>query len=302
MLGHFDLGALRPASPGEDGGRPDPLAAHLIAEAERLAYADRDKYLADPDFVTAPPGLLDPGYLAGRAALIDRARSMGTARAGDFGPVDFAVAPGHEHGTSQITVVDSRGNAASMTTSVESAFGSYHMVDGFFLNNQLTDFSARPTDAEGRPVANCAQPGKRPRSSMSPTLVFGANGPAGGSVEDVLGSPGGGTIIQYVVKTLVALVDWGLDPQQAVGMVDFGAENSPVTNLGGEHPLVDAADNGASDPLAQALRQRGHTVDVTPQDSGLSAVRRAGPGWEGGADPRREGVVMGDAERTSPAS
>ncbi|EFV14863.1 gamma-glutamyltransferase family protein [Segniliparus rugosus] len=298
ILSHFDLRALRPA--GDGGGRPDARAVHLVAEAERLAYADRDKYLADPDFVPPPGGspakLLDPAYLAARARLVDPGRSMGLAAAGDFGPVDFAVAPGHEHGTSQITVVDSLGNAASMTTTIESAFGSYHMVDGFFLNNQLTDFSAQPADDAGRPVANCVQPGKRPRSSMSPTLVFGAGGPRSGDLQDALGSPGGSTIIQYVVKTLVALLDWGLDPQQAVGMADFGASNSPTTSLGGEHPLVDPADGGARDPLVAALRRLGHTVDVEPQDSGLSAIRRVASGWEGGADPRREGVVMGDKE------
>ncbi|MGL6236664.1 MAG: gamma-glutamyltransferase family protein [Segniliparus sp.] len=305
ILSHFDLKKFsdlgKLSDLGDDGGRPDPQAVHLVAEAERLAYADRDKYLADPDFVPPPGGspaqLLAPAYLAERARLVDPGHSMGVAAAGDFGPVDFAVAPGHEHGTSQITVVDSHGNAASMTTTVESAFGSYHLVDGFFLNNQLTDFSAQPVDDAGRPVANCVQPGKRPRSSMSPTLVFGAGGPQSGDLEFALGSPGGSTIIQYVVKTLVALLDWGLDPQQAVGMVDFGASNSPTTNIGGEHPLVQAADNGADDPLVAALRKLGHVVDVRPQDSGLSAIRRTATGWEGGADPRREGVVMGDAER-----
>lgn len=172
------------------------------------------------------------------------------------------------------------------------------MVDGFLLNNQLTDFSAEPVDEEGLPVANRVEPGKRPRSSMAPTLVF-ERGPEGerGELVMVVGSPGGSVIIQFVVKILVNALDWGLDPQQAISAVSFGAANTPVTGVGGEHPAIDTADEGANDPLVQQLREMGHEVSVAPQSSGLSALRRDGEGWIGGADPRREGAVMGDTGR-----
>ncbi|MFE9328608.1 gamma-glutamyltransferase [Nocardia sp. NPDC006982] len=203
-----------------------------------------------------------------------------------------------EHGTSDISIADKYGNAASVTTTVESAFGSFHMVDGFLLNNQLTDFSAEPFDTDGTPVANRIEAGKRPRSSMAPTLVFdcapdGSRGP----LSFVTGSPGGSVIIQFVVKTLVAMLDWGLDPQQAVSIINFGAANTPITNVGGEHPSVDASDDGDRDPLVQRLRQMGHQVSVAPLSSGSSALAHAGSGWIGGADPRREGTVNGDQPR-----
>jgi gamma-glutamyltranspeptidase/glutathione hydrolase len=169
------------------------------------------------------------------------------------------------------------------------------MVDGFLLNNQLTDFSATPTGPDGAPLANRVQPGKRPRSSMAPTLVFDKTADGSrGEIAYATGSPGGSVIIQFVVKTLIGTLDWGLDPQQAVSGVDFGAANSPTTNVGGEHPNVDASDDGANDPLVQQLRAMGHRVSVAPQSSGLSTLDRDGDGWIGGADPRREGAVMGD--------
>ncbi|MEU6586673.1 gamma-glutamyltransferase family protein [Nocardia sp. NPDC046763] len=306
ILSNFDLASMKPDSTSgdsataRDGGRPTAEAIHLIAEAERLAYADRDKYVADPDFVPLPGNssqtLIDPAYLKQRAALIDPKHSMGVAKPGEFGPILVGNGPQQpEHGTSHISIVDKYGNAASMTTTVESEFGSFHLVDGFVLNNQLTDFSVEPTDKDGVPVANRITAGKRPRSSMAPTLVFdrqpdGSRGP----LSYVTGSPGGSVIIQFVVKTLVAMLDWGLDPQQAVSMVDFGANNSVITNVGGEHPSVDSADNGDRDTLVQRLRQLGHQVSVAPQSSGASALVRDGQGWIGGADPRREGVVLGD--------
>lgn len=299
ILRNFDLAALKPGHVDRNGGVPDAEAVHLIAEAERLAYADRDKYVGDPDFIplpgNSPQTLLDPGYLKKRAESIDPRHSMGVAQPGEFGPA-LGVAPQPpEHGTSHISVVDKYGNAAAMTTSVESSFGSFHMVDGFLLNNQLTDFSAEPVGADGQPLANRVQPGKRPRSSMSPTLVFdraadGSRGP----LNRVTGSPGGSVIIQFVVKSLVEMLDWGLDPQQAAGAVDFGATNSPVTNVGGEHPGIDADADGANDPLVRQLRAMGHQVSVAPQISGLSSLVRDGNGWLGGADPRREGIVLGD--------
>ncbi|MFI1912611.1 gamma-glutamyltransferase family protein [Nocardia sp. NPDC020380] len=307
ILSNFDLASMKPdnitgdSDAARNGGKPTAQAVHLISEAERLAYADRDKYVADSDFVplpgNSPQTLLDPNYLKQRAALIDPNHSMGHAQPGDFGPVQVGNGPQQpEHGTSHISIVDKYGNAASMTTTVESAFGSFHLVDGFILNNQLTDFSAQPVDKDGLPVANRIEAGKRPRSSMAPTLVFERN-PDGsrGQLQYVTGSPGGSVIIQFVVKTLVGMLDWGLDPQQAVSMIDFGADNSPVTNVGGEHPAVNAADNGDHDLLVQQLRQLGHQVSVFPQSSGLSAlVREANSdNWTGGADPRREGVVLG---------
>ena len=227
---------------------------------------------------------------------------MGTAKPGEFGPPTSPVPPTPEHGTSQVSIVDAEGNAASLTTTVESAFGSFHMVDGFILNNELTDFSAEPTGPDGASVANRIQPGKRPRSTMAPTLIFDspAVGPPGsrGPLYAVLGSPGGSVIIQFVVKTVVGMLDWGLDPQQAVSMVDFGAANTPKTNVGGEHPAIDTSGPpglaGDHDPLVVGLRELGHQVDLADQSSGLSAIVRDDAGLIGGADPRREGLVMGD--------
>ncbi|WP_369829068.1 gamma-glutamyltransferase family protein [Mycobacterium sp. 852002-50816_SCH5313054-b] len=298
ILEHFPLGDYPPTNVDRNGGRPSVLGVHLVSEAERLAYADRDKYVADADFV-APPGgslatLIDPGYLAGRATLISPRHSMGTAEPGDFGMPGDVDPPGREHGTSHVSIIDSYGNAAAFTTTVESPFGSFHMVDGFVLNNQLTDFAANPRATDGSPVANRVQPGKRPRSSMAPTLVFDP-APAGrGGLYAVTGSPGGSTIIQYVVKTLVAMLDWGLNPQQAVSLVDFGADNSPQTNVGGEDPEINRSDNGDHDPLVAGLRALRHQVNLTDQSSGLSAITRSSSGWTGGADPRREGAVLGD--------
>ncbi|WP_326546882.1 gamma-glutamyltransferase family protein [Mycolicibacterium sp. ND9-15] len=301
ILEHFPMAEHKPTDVDLNGGRPTVMGVHLISEAERLAYADRDKYVADTDFVPLPGGspdtLLGADYLAGRAALISEQRSMGTARPGEFGPPTTPGPPTPEHGTSQISIVDSHGNAASLTTTVESAFGSFHMVDGFILNNQLTDFSAEPAGPDGTAIANRVQPGKRPRSTMAPTLIFDrAEGRPGqrGRPLAVLGSPGGAVIIQFVTKTIVGMLDWELDPQQAVSMVDFGAANTPETNVGGEHPVLDTSDDGDHDPLVQGLRELGHQVDLAEATSGLAAIARDGTGLIGGADPRREGLVMGD--------
>ncbi|WP_163769590.1 gamma-glutamyltransferase family protein [Mycolicibacterium parafortuitum] len=299
MLERFPMAQYAPTDVDLDGGRPTVLGVHLISEAERLAYADRDRYVADSDFVPLPGGspdlLLGSDYLAGRAALISTEKAMGTAEPGDFGAPAAPVAPIPEHGTSHVSVVDAQGNAASLTTTVESAFGSFHMVNGFLLNNQLTDFSAEPAGPDGTPVANRVEPGKRPRSTMAPTLIFTPAGPgARRELYGVVGSPGGATIIQFVVKTVVGMLDWNLDPQQAVSMVDFGADNSPETNVGGEHPVIDTSDDGGNDPLVRGLRELGHKVDLADQSSGLSAIVRAPGGWVGGADPRREGAVTGD--------
>lgn len=305
ILDHSDLGKYAPTEAGADGFVPDADAVHLISEAERLAYADRDAYVADTAFTPLPgpdgqsaDTLLAPNYLQNRAGLIDPDTSMGQADPGRLGLTAARGADQPEHGTSHISVVDREGNAASMTTSVESAFGSFHMVDGFLLNNQLTDFSTDPVDKHGTPVANRVEGAKRPRSSMAPTMVFdtGRDGKRG-DLSMVVGSPGGAVIPQFVLKTLIGVIDWGLDPQQAVSMPDFGARNTAETGIGGEHPLIAGADGkptADAQKLVEALKKKGHEVSTEPQTSGLSAIVRQKDGsLLGGADPRREGVVLG---------
>jgi gamma-glutamyltranspeptidase/glutathione hydrolase len=306
ILESFDLALHRPVMPDANGGRPTAFGVHLVAEAQRLAYADRDRYVADTDFVPLPGGdatrMLDKTYLRQRSSLINQTRSMGAASAGDLGTLALgSAAPGTENGTSQVTVVDAQGNVVSLTTTIESAFGSFRMTrDGFLLNNQLTDFSAAPADANGNPIANRLAPGKRPRSSMAPTLVFRMRSDGGrGEFHLATGSPGGGAIIQYVSKVLVGALDWGLDAQQASALVNFGAANTPTTNVGGEHPSVNLANGGNDDGLIRGLRALGHTVGTAQQTSGIGTViRRRWPGaaaaLEGGADPRREGIALGD--------
>ena len=306
MLENFDLAPHKPTALDDNGGKPTAFGVHLVSEAQRLAYADRDKYVADTDFVPLPGGssaaMLDTTYLRTRASLINLTRSMGTAQPGNLGPVPLGQhGPAPENGTTQVTVVDGRGQVVSLTTTIESGFGAFHMAKGgFLLNNQLTDFSAAPTDATGAPIANRVAPGKRPRSSMAPTLVFrkAADGSMG-EFRMATGSPGGATIIQYVAKTLIGFVDWGLDAQQATSMVAFGASNSVNTNVGSEHPNVNIANGGNDDALITGLRALGHTVNTAAQSSGIGTiVKRSNPQGdfylEGGADPRREGVVLGD--------
>jgi gamma-glutamyltranspeptidase/glutathione hydrolase len=303
ILENFNLALYRPTALDLEGGKPQVMGVHLVSEAERLAYADRDKYIADTDFVPLPGGtadtMLNKPYLRSRADLISFVTSMGTAQPGNLGPVPLGVDRTPDSGTTHMTIVDKDGNVVSMTTTVESGFGSYHMTRGFILNNQLTDFSATPTDSTGALIANRVTAGKRPRSSMAPTLVFkiAADGGKGDFVM-ATGSPGGATIIQYVVKTVVGALDWGLDAQQATSLVDFGAANSATTNVGGEHPNINAANNGADDPLVAGLRAMGHTVSVAAQSSGLGTVIRVqsggAPALQGGADPRREGLALGD--------
>jgi gamma-glutamyltranspeptidase/glutathione hydrolase len=266
---------------------PAPLraeAVHLIAEAERLAYADRALYLADPGFVTVPvAGLLDAGYLAERRNLIDPKRALEHVTAG-LPPNIKEGAFGRDRtrerkGTSQISVVDADGDAFAMTTSIEQAFGARTMVRGFLLNNQLTDFSFAPTDENGRAVANRVEGGKRPRSSMSPTIVFGPDG-----LRFVLGSPGGSAIILYNLKTIIGLIDWNLDPAAASALVNFGSiENAVLLEPGAEW-----------DALAAELAAMGHEVRRTDLTSGEHVIAVTSEGLEGGADPRREGVALGD--------
>jgi len=307
VLENFYLAGYKPTAMDTNGGKPTVMGVHLISEAGRLAYADRNKYMADTDFVPLPGGspaaLLDKTYLRNRANLIDFTRSMGTAVAGTFTTAPLGISSAEGKGTTHMTIVDKNGNVLVMTTTIESGMGSYRMTNGFLLNNQLTDFSVLAADSSG-PIANRVQANKRPRSSMAPTLVFKMADD--GSMGDFLmgtGSPGGATIIQYVIKTLVGVLDWGMDAQQATSMIDFGAANSATTNVGGEHPNVNATTPagglaGGSDPLVSGLRTLGHTVSVASQSSGIStivkATRSGATVLEGGADPRREGIVLGD--------
>ncbi len=303
ILENFDMAAHKPTAVDIEGGKPTVMGVHLVAEAGRLAYADRNMYIADTDFTPLPGNswntMLNKPYLQSRAALISMTRSMGTAKAGVLGTNQLGVSLVNEAGTTHYTIVDKKGNAVSMTTTVEAGMGSFHFTQGFLLNNQLTDFEAAPVDAQGNPIANKLQAGKRPRSSMAPTLVFRKN--ADGSRGEFVmgtGSPGGATIIQYVAKTLVGALDWGLDAQQATSLVDFGAANSATTNVGGEHPNVNIANGGNDDPLVSGLRALGHTVSTGAQSSGISTIIRVRSNndvmLQGGADPRREGVVLGD--------
>ena len=306
ILENFNLAPLAPTAIDLEGGKPTVQGVHLVSEAERIAYADRNLYVADTDFVPLPgngiSSLLDKNYLKQRASLISLTSSLGTAQPGTFATTrqTGVSAPIAENGTSHVSIVDRDGNSVSMTTTVESSLGSYHFTRGFILNNQLTDFSSAPTDATGNPIANRVQPLKRPRSSMAPTLVLRNN--AGDAARpDLLmatGSPGGSTIIQFVAKTVVGVLDWGLNAQQATSMVNFGSANGPTTNVGGEHPNVNVANNGNDDPLVAGLRAIGHTVNTASQSSGTGTIVRGRVSGQtaltGGADPRREGVVLGD--------
>ena len=279
MLEPYDLRAMGPAS---------FWSVHFFSEAGRLAFADRDVYEADPDFYAPPSGLLDPDYLRARSALIKADSSMKSAAPGnppDRQPADKKVALGQAvalefPSTSHISIVDKYGNAVAMTTTIEDGFGSRLMTrGGFLLNNELTDFSFAPTD-HGKPVANRVEGGKRPRSAMSPTIVYDK----AGQVAIVAGSPGGSAIINYVAKTLVAIIDWDLDPQAAIALPNFGSRNGP-TELERNTPVA---------ALEPKLRALGASVWVNDQTSGLQVIQRTKDGWIGGADPRREGVVRGD--------
>lgn len=288
MLGILELKDISPYAPVQGVLGAD--AIHLFAEAGRLAYADRNRYIADTDFVPLPgrgvASLIDKGYLAQRAALIGE-RSMGRANFGT--PAGVSVAWGADSAidkpsTSHLVAVDGFGGGLSMTTSVEDAFGARQMVDGFMLNNQLTDFSFDSADANG-PVANRVQPGKRPRSAMSPTLVFDK-----GTRHLVLatGSPGGSAIINYVAKVLVGTLDWKLDVQQAISLPNIGSRNGPTELEAGR----------IAPAVVEQLRARGHQVREFEMNSGLQGIMRlktdGGEVWFGGADPRREGAVRGD--------
>ncbi len=253
---------------------PDSLRAlHLVAEASRLAFADRDRYVADPAFVDVPvAGMLSPSYLAERRTLMSPVRSMGKVGPG--------VPPGYvERGTSHISIVDRWGNAVSFTTTIEAPFGAQIMVRGVLLNNELTDFSAEP-EANGKPVANRVQPGKRPRSSMSPTFVLDRDD----RVVAALGSAGGSRIIGDVLQALLGMLDWNLSAEAALAQPRLINRNG-TTELERDTPRAKQAD---------ALRGLGHEVQVRRHEGGLAAIRRTGDGWQGAADPRRDGVARGE--------
>lgn len=274
ILQTFDLKTLTPDS---------AEAVHLVAEASKLAFADRNAYIADPDFTPVPTaGLLDPEYLKQRAGAITRERSAGKAQPGIPGTrADRDTTGGEEfsHSTSHISVIDSDGNAAALTASIENRFGSRLMVKGFLLNNQLTDFDFTPSNGD-TPVANRVMAGKRPRSSMAPTLVFDAQGRAILAV----GSPGGSRIIGYVTKVLLAALDWNLDVQQAIQRPNFLNRNG----------ATEIEKGTALERLKPTLEAMGHTVEVRALASGLHAVRADGKVLTGAADSRREGAALGD--------
>ncbi|BAZ10811.1 putative gamma-glutamyltranspeptidase [Calothrix sp. NIES-4071] len=276
MLQRFNLASLKPDS---------VQAVHLFAEAGRFAYADRGLYIADPDFIPVPTKeLINPKYLQTRAALINPNRAfVGEAKPGNplsqqafrWGLDNSPEFPS----TSHISIVDGNGNAVAMTTSIEDAFGARLMVRGFLLNNQLTDFSFSPT-TDGKLVANRVQPRKRPRSSMAPMMVFDRNG----KLVMVVGSAGGPLIINYVAKAIVGVLDWKLDTQQALSLPNFGNRNG-ATELEANTNIVN---------LKPQLEALGHTVTVREQTSGSQAIVITNQGKEGGVDPRREGIAIGD--------
>ncbi|SDN91169.1 gamma-glutamyltransferase [Vreelandella arcis] len=268
---------------------------HQFLEASRLAFADRNYYIADPDYVEAPGGdwttMLAPSYLAKRSALIGKQSLGSDVEHGEPGAIEtswVAQPTQPEYGTSHISIVDAEGHSVAMTTSIEQAFGSRIMVDGgtdlpggFLLNNQLTDFAFEP-EQNGDPVANRVEPGKRPRSSMSPTLIFDQES---GELVGSLGSPGGAAIIHYTARTLMALRDWGMNAQTALNLPHAVTLGDEVWLEEGRFP----------DAALDDLRERGHNVSERELTSGLQAIMRLEDGsLFGGADPRREGVVMGD--------
>ena len=276
LLSGFDLGTLGPS---------DPHSWRLFGDATRLAFADRGRYVADADFVDLPEGLLDAGYLASRAALLTRETALPADLAGPGEPPwDKAELRLDGFGpdvpaTTHFVIADAFGNVASMTSSVENAFGARLMAAGFLLNNQLTDFSFSPEE-NGASVANRVEPGKRPRSSMAPTIVLKDGRPA-----FALGSPGGSTIIPYVAQALIALIDWRMDMQEAV----------TLPHLANRFGRYEVEAGTAAEALTDDLAALGYEVRATDMNSGLHGIAFIEGGiLEGGADPRREGVALGD--------
>lgn len=273
MLERFDLKAL---------GKDNPQSWHLIAEAMMLGYADREKYLGDPGFVSVPvAGLLDKAYIASRSALISPDHSLAAYEAGTppgAQPRTAAISS-EVAGTTHFVAVDGNGDIASMTSTIEGPFGSQLVANGYFLNNELTDFTFAP-EKDGAPVANRVEAGKRPLSSMSPTIVYGPDGKAVFAV----GAAGGKTIIMQVAKTLIAHLDWGLSAQEAVA--------APNIYFSGDAILVEP-----ETPLAAMQSQLagfGRTVVTARMSNKANAAERTATGWQGAADPRSEGVALGE--------
>jgi gamma-glutamyltranspeptidase / glutathione hydrolase len=257
------------------------MSAHLFSEAGRLAYADRDRYLADPDFASVPvKALLAAPYIEARRSMIDPRRSLGVALPGTL-PEGVGLGPGETielASTTHLSVVDRDGNAVSMSSSIESAFGSRTMVHGFLLNNQLTDFSFMP-ERDGRHVANRVESGKRPRSTMAPTIVFDSEG----KVKMLLGSPGGSWIANYVAQVLALTLAQGRALDAALATPHWGSRNGPTE-------LERGTPAGA---LRGSLEHLGHNVRLIDMTSGVHAIERVGDHWVGAADPRREGMAVG---------
>jgi len=275
ILQRFEIDKMEPFS---------AQAVHLVAEASRLAFADRNTYMADSDFIPVPTlGLLDPAYLDLRAQEISPFKTGGKKAPGMPGlQSNLKFAPSENEtglSTTHLSVIDKSGNAISMTSSIENAFGSRMMSGGFLLNNQLTDFSF-VAEKDGAPIANRAEPGKRPRSSMSPTLVFDGSG----KLVMAVGSPGGSRIIGYVVKTLIAALDWGMDMDAAIDAPYFVNRNGST----------DLEKGTFLEALKPQLEEMGHTVKFISSASGLHGIRVTDDGLDGGADKRREGVAIGD--------
>ncbi|MBV2128486.1 gamma-glutamyltransferase [Arsukibacterium indicum] len=272
ILSAFELDQVQPGS---------AQAVHLLSQAARLAFADRERYLADADFSPVPvAGLLEPAYLASRAKLIDPEKNLQTVAAGQpqgAAPLADATAPEFEN-TSHLSVVDQYGNAVSMTTSIENVFGSGLMVNGYLLNNQLTDFSLR-AEVDGKRVANRVEGSKRPRSSMAPMMVFDQHN----NLKLLTGSPGGSRIINYVAQNLVAVLDWQLNLEQAINLPRFTHRNDYLALEAGT-PLAE---------LAPELEAMGYKVRVQDLNSGIHAIEVKADALEGVADPRREGTAAG---------
>jgi gamma-glutamyltranspeptidase/glutathione hydrolase len=273
MLERFDLAGMGPE---------DPRSWHLIAEAMRLAYADRNTYLADPDYVPVPlKGLLDPNYVANRSALIRVDATIPHAGPGTPpGAEGWSYAKsGEVPSTTNFAAVDGRGEAVSWTSTIESAFGSFLIANGFFLNNELTDFSFLP-ETRGKPVANRLAAGKRPLSAMSPTLVYGRDG----RLLLALGSAGGPRIIMHVLKTLIGVIDWKKPVGEAIAL--------PNIFLSGDAILLEQG--SPLEAMAPALTRLGQTVNAAVLPSKVNAVERGPHGWQGAADPRSEGVALAE--------
>ena len=291
-LENFNMGELGPSEQGW----------HKFAEASFLAYADRDKYVADPEFVDVETGLmLNRDYLKSRAALIQDDKAIKDVKAGN--PAAFIRgedATPDSPGTSHFTIVDKDGLTVSMTTTVEAPFGSQRMTNGFMLNNQLTDFSFRTVDKEGLPIANAPAPHKRPRSSMSPHIVFNPDG----EFLFTTGSPGGNSIIAYTAKTIIGIIDWGLTPQDAIELPNLIARRGRVSVeakgiINEKTKEIDrgspAEEFGLAKDIVESLETKGHKVRRSSGEfSGLHIIYRNKDGsLLGGADPRREGVATG---------